>query len=125
MSKYIYVLIGGAIGSLVRFILSDFITNKFNSTFPYGTFSVNILGSFLIGFLFGLFSLNGQLDDKVRLLLFVGFLGGFTTFSSFALENLKLINQDFFSTSILYIILSNFLALLLVYVGYFIALKIK
>ncbi len=123
--KYLYIIIGGAIGSILRFLLSDLIVNKWNTTFPYGTFSVNLIGSLLIGLLFGLFSLNGQLDEKVRFLLFIGFLGGFTTFSSFALENMKLINTGLFSTSLLYILLSNFLGIALAFAGYFLGLKLK
>ena len=123
--KYLYIIIGGAIGSLLRFLLSDFIATKWNTTFPYGTFSVNLIGSLLIGFLFGLFSMNGQLDEKVRFLLFIGFLGGFTTFSSFALENMKLMNAGLFSTTILYILLSNFFGIGLAFAGYFLGMKLK
>ncbi|MFN8281977.1 MAG: fluoride efflux transporter CrcB [Chitinophagales bacterium] len=123
--KYLYVIIGGAIGSLLRFVLAEFITGKSNSAFPYATFSVNLIGSLLIGFLFGLFSVNGQLDDKVRFLLFVGFLGGFTTFSSFALENLKLMQASQISTALIYIFASNILGIALAFAGYFISIKLK
>lgn len=125
MIKYVYIIVGGAIGSLLRFIIADFITAKNTSSFPVGTFSVNIIGSLLIGFLFGFFSLNGELDDKLKFLVFIGFLGGFTTFSSFALENMKLINEGLISTSLLYILLSNVVGIGLAFSGYFAGMKLK
>ena len=125
MIKYVYIIVGGAIGSLLRFVIADYIAAKNNSDFPLGTFSVNIIGSLLIGFLFGFFSLNGELDDKLKFLVFIGFLGGFTTFSSFALENMKLINDGLISTSLLYILLSNVVGIGLAFSGYFAGLKLK
>lgn len=123
--KYLYVIVGGAAGSLLRLVAADFITAKNTSSFPAGTFSVNLIGSLIIGLLFGLFSLNGQLDDKIRFLLFVGFLGGFTTFSSFALENMKLLNEGLFGTALLYIILTNVLGIALAFTGYIAGMKLK
>jgi len=123
--KYVYIIVGGAVGSVLRFLVADFIASKNTSSFPSGTFTVNIIGSLLIGFLFGLFSLNGELDDKIKFLLFIGFLGGFTTFSSFALENMKLLNAGLFSTSILYILLSNIIGIAFAFAGYFAGLKLR
>lgn len=114
---------GGAIGSLCRFLVSDFIASKNSSNFPLGTFVVNIFGSLLIGFLFGLFSINGELDKTVKFLVFIGFLGGFTTFSSFALESVGLFNAGYFSTSLMYILLSNFIGIALALAGFYIATK--
>lgn len=123
--KYLYIVIGGASGSLLRFVLADFITNKSNSAFPYGTFSVNLAGSLLIGFLFGLFSVNGQIDDKIRFLLMIGFLGGFTTFSSYALETMKLVQTAQISTALVYVIASNVFGIALAFAGYTLGLKLK
>ena len=125
MIKYIYIISGGAVGSLLRFLIADYISGKNMTAFPAGTFSVNIIGSLLIGLLFGFFSLNGEVDDKLRFLVFIGFLGGFTTFSSFALENIKLLNDGFISTALFYILLSNIVGISLAFAGYFIGLKIK
>ncbi len=123
--KYVYIIIGGALGSLLRFLVADFISTKYSSFFPLGTFSVNVIGSLLIGLLFGLFSMNGQIDDKLKFFIFIGFLGGFTTFSSFALENIKLINEGLISTSLLYILLSNVVGIAIAFAGYFIGLKLR
>lgn len=123
--KYVYILVGGALGSLIRFWVSEFISNKYPTAFPSGIFFVNITGAFIIGLLFGLFTINGQLDDKLRFLLFVGFLGGFTTFSSFALENMRLLKDGLVFTSLLYIVLTNIAGIGLAFAGYYIGLKFK
>ena len=87
MFKLFLVGIGGFLGSILRYITSGFIFRILSKPyFPYGTLAVNILGCFLIGFLSGL-SENRQLfNPETRMLLFVGFLGGFTTFSTFGYE---------------------------------------
>ena len=123
--KYIYILVGGAAGSLLRFIISEYISAKYSSDFPVGIFFVNILGALTIGFLFGYLSDNQLLDDKLRFLLFIGLLGGFTTFSSFALENMRLIKDGLVFTSLLYIVLTNVLGIIVAFAGYFTALKIR
>lgn len=123
--KYIYILVGGAAGSLLRFIISEYISAKYSSDFPVGIFFVNILGALTIGFLFGYLSDNQLLDDKLRFLLFIGLLGGFTTFSSFALENMRLIKDGLILTSLLYIMLTNVLGIVVAFAGYFTALKIR
>ncbi len=123
--KYVYILAGGAIGSLLRFWITEYISSKNPSFFPVGTFSINIIGSLIIGLLFGLFSINGQLDDKIKFLLFIGFLGGFTTFSSFALENMKLLNEGLIGTSLFYILLSNVAGIASAFAGYFAGLKLR
>lgn len=123
--KYIYILAGGAIGSLIRFLISEYISFKYPSDFPTGIFFVNILGALIIGFLFGYLSDNELLNDKLRFLLFIGLLGGFTTFSSFALENMRLLKDGLVLTSLLYIVLTNVLGIALAFAGYFTALKIR
>ena len=123
--KFIYIAIGGACGSVCRYILSEYVSTKYTTNFPLGTLLVNTIGSLIIGFLFGFFSINGEVNDRLKFLVFIGFLGGFTTFSSYALENMKHLQNNFFSTALLYILLSNFLGILLAYFGYILALKLK
>jgi CrcB protein len=125
MMKYLYILTGGAAGSLIRYVLSEYVSSKYTTAFPIGIFLVNITGALLIGLLYGMFTVNGFIDDKLRFLLFIGFLGGFTTFSSFALENMKLLKDGLFLTSFLYIILTNTVGIALSFAGYFAGLKLR
>lgn len=90
---FISVFIGGGAGSFSRYLLSKFINDTANTLFPLGTFVVNIIGCFVIGFLFSAFE-ETLVQPERRLLLITGFLGGFTTFSSFGLETVKLLKGN-------------------------------
>jgi CrcB protein len=92
LDRYLLVMIGGATGSLMRYVLATAIMNRFGSRFPLGTVLINISGSFLIGFILTTLTVR-QNHPNLRLLLVVGFLGGYTTFSSFEWETLGLV-QD-------------------------------
>ncbi|HEY9676882.1 MAG TPA: fluoride efflux transporter CrcB [Drouetiella sp.] len=85
------VFIGGSIGSVLRYLSGFYLSNWFGTTFPWGTLFVNIVGSFVLGFVMS-FAINkpNALDSTTRLILTTGFCGGFTTFSSFAWETLSL-----------------------------------
>lgn len=92
MKSIILVGIGGAIGSIIRYVIS-ILSNKFwHSNFPIATFSVNILGCVLIGLLFAAAEKQNIINQDLKLLLITGFCGGFTTFSTFSLENIQLLN---------------------------------
>ena len=109
--------IGGFIGTCLRFLtgkLCSFITD---SPFPYGTFTVNIIGSFIIGILFGLAEKTNLLSPQMNVLLITGFCGGFTTFSSMADDMYLLIEQKHWFTFGAYTLLSFALGLLLVWAG--------
>ena len=83
--KYLLVMLGGGVGSLARYVAGAVITRRFGALFPLGTLVVNVTGSFLIGLLMTLLS-ERLPHPHWRLLLVVGFLGGYTTFSSFEWE---------------------------------------
>ena len=85
MKQVLLVFLGGGAGSIIRFLISRSLQNQ--SGMPYGTFTVNILGSLLIGMLIGLSLRNNLISNNLYLLLATGFCGGFTTFSAFAAEN--------------------------------------
>lgn len=95
MKIYAAIMIGGALGSAARFALSMWITEASQTTFPWGTFAVNVIGSFVIGVFGGLTGPDGPLlvSPEVRVFVAIGILGGFTTFSSFSLQTIMLL-QD-------------------------------
>jgi CrcB protein len=93
LKTLIFVGSGGFLGSISRFLASRLIQNNFPSAFPYGTFFVNITGCFLIGLIYGFSERSSMLTPGWKLFLTVGFCGGFTTFSTFANENLALLRD--------------------------------
>ena len=105
------VALGGAIGSLLRYLLSSI-----NTSFPWGTFAVNILGSLLIGLLVGLVS-KGVLSPEMKLLMVTGFCGGFTTFSTFANESFGMMKVGDVLQMALYVGVSVVIGILAVWGG--------
>jgi fluoride exporter len=108
--------VGSCIGGISRYLLSQFIQNKFLSAFPYGTLGVNLIGCFLIGIVFGL-SERGNITMEWRLFLATGVLGGFTTFSAFSNETVGLLRDGEFWYAFSYIICSIFIGLLATFTG--------
>ena len=108
---------GSFLGGVLRYLVSLYVQNNVLSAFPWGTFIVNILGSLLIGFLFGLSERLSFFDYEWRLFLAVGFCGSFTTFSTFANENLALLKEGSFFLFAVYTGLTIFLGLLAVFSG--------
>jgi fluoride exporter len=86
MYKYLIVALGGAVGSMLRFWGAGYVSGRLGTRFPYGTFVINITASFLIGFIMTVLSERTHLSPSWRYLLVVGFLGGYSTFSSFEYE---------------------------------------
>jgi fluoride exporter len=117
LNNILLVGIGGMLGSVARYLVSINIDSKLNSIFPYGTFAVNILGSLILGIVIGWTNAKGGESQSLKLLLATGFCGGFTTFSTFALENINLISQRLNHISIMYTIGSLVAGLLAVVVG--------
>jgi CrcB protein len=111
------VLVGSAVGGLMRFITSYLIQQKIGARFPTGTFAVNLIGCFLIGMIFSLAAKNAQGSDDLKLLLATGFCGGFTTFSAFAIENMELFKSGNNLTALTYILLSVTLGIFATFAG--------
>ncbi len=94
MDKLILIGFGGFIGSVMRYLVSGYVqTISRSNTFPYGTLAVNVIGSFIIGFLFYFIETRSSLNPQMRALLLFGFLGAFTTFSTFSLETYNLLRS--------------------------------
>lgn len=111
----IQVALGGAIGASGRYLTGLAATRIMGPGFPWGTLTVNVVGSFLMGLLAVV--LMAKFDNKLAPFLMTGVLGGFTTFSAFSLDAIKLIEGDQMSTAILYILASVLISLLALVAG--------
>jgi CrcB protein len=124
MRNLLLIFTGGGIGSLFRFGLSRFVNKMTTSPFPYGTFLVNVIGCFLIGFII---FYTERFDDKAgqwRFFLATGLCGGFTTFSTFSLENVQLLNDQRILLFLAYTIGSISIGILATYGGLLLAKNI-
>ncbi|ATA94150.1 fluoride efflux transporter CrcB [Capnocytophaga canimorsus] len=120
LKSLLYVGLGSALGGVFRFLCYFLITLKFGKNFPTGTFIINGIGSFLIGFLFVFFHKRNFSAD-LQIFLLTGVLGGFTTFSAFSLETLQLIEQKECYKAIIYVLGSVFLGVVACFGGYLLA----
>lgn len=120
IKNLILVAIGGASGSVLRYLVHWIVSKKSFSSFPYQTFFVNIIGCLLIGILVGYFSRFQNENESLKLLFITGFCGGFTTFSAFGLENLYMIQNQNYQLAFIYTTLSLILGILAVSLGIFI-----
>ena len=116
--QFIWIGIGGALGSILRFLLQSRVQHGAAGVFPYGTLTVNLLGSAVIGILAGLFE-STAVSQQLKLFLMVGILGGFTTFSSFSLENMQLFKSGHARLAVIYILTSNVIGITLALGGFF------
>ncbi len=109
-------MIGGAAGAAGRYLLAGWVQSTADAAFPWGTVAVNLVGSFLLGFVLQA-GVSGGVSVEVRLLLAVGFLGAFTTFSTFAYESLELLRAGLTQSALLYVGVNLLGGLFLVAVG--------
>ena len=118
MKHLLLVGLGGFIGSIARYAVSKLNIYMHFLAIPMGTLTVNVVGSFIIGVIVGISQKSEILSADVRLFLMVGICGGFTTFSSFSVENLMLIQNGQVFSALIYTFLSLFLGFTAVYLGY-------
>jgi CrcB protein len=120
MVKLLYLMLGGAIGTVLRYWISGLPHKIYDGSFPWGTLVVNLVGSFLIGLFWGLLG-RENISSNVRVFLFIGLFGSFTTFSTFAFESLNLIRDGNIKFAIINMLASNILGVLLVFAGFMIS----
>lgn len=120
MFRILVIAAGGAIGSAFRYIVSDLDYKFSNGIFPVSTLIVNVTGSLVIGFLWGIFD-RFVIPPDVRLFIFIGILGGYTTFSTFSLETFNLMRDGEYKIAAANVIFSNALSIAAVFLAYFVA----
>jgi fluoride exporter len=122
MIAYLWVAIGGALGSVGRFWLSGLVASRFGETFPWGTLVINVTGSFVIGVIGALASPEGRMDSPSRAFatqfLMIGICGGYTTFSSFSWQTLRLMQDREWLYAGGNVLLSVTLCMIAVWLGY-------
>jgi CrcB protein len=106
MTKVAFVAAGGALGAVARYLVNVSPLHSIFAHFPLPTFLINVSGSFLIGLLLIVLTDKFDIDDNLRMAIIVGFLGAFTTFSTFEMELYGLVRERYFATAILYLLLS-------------------
>jgi CrcB protein len=113
-------MIGGGLGAAFRHMTFVIVQNSSSSSFPTGTLAVNLIGSFFVGLLWCLLE-GAKLSPEIRFFIFTGFLGGFTTFSTFTREATQLFKVGAWQTALIYMSASNIMGILLVFAGYAVA----
>ena len=121
MKEVLIVGLGGFAGSISRYLLQNAIIHRFITIFPLGTFAINLIGSLSIGIIFGLADRFDWMNQEWRLFLAIGFCGSFTTFSTFAFDNLQLIKDGNYSQLFWYTSLSLILGVALAWLGFIMA----
>jgi len=117
VGKYFVVGVGGFVGSIARFWLATYVGQRMGTRFPYGTFLINASGSFLIGMVMTILTERTHLSPNWRYLIPIGFIGGYTTFSTFEYETLRAIQDGQFNIGLLNIVLSVLVGFLMVWMG--------
>ena len=121
LSKYMYIAVGGALGSIARFWVGSAVASRLGTKFPYGTFVINITACAIIGFSLTFLAKRTDLNPAWRFLVPVGFVGGYSTFSTYEWETLSTLRSGAFSIAALYAFSSLFLGLAAVWCGALIA----
>ena len=116
MKIILYIALGGSLGAILRYLLSNVIL-----TGPLGIFLCNVIGSFFMGYAVGILSVKYNISDEISKFIMVGLLGSFTTFSSYALNIYEMLEKNMIMFSIVYSTLTFFLTILALYLGIYIS----
>jgi fluoride exporter len=117
LMKYVMIALGGAVGAIARFALGAYVGQRMGARFPYGTFIINMSGSFLIGLIMTVLTERMQMSPNWRYLIPIGFIGAYTTFSTFEYETLRSLQEGQFTAGILNVVLSVTVGFLMVWLG--------
>jgi len=112
------VAIGGLTGAISRYRIDSHVSSKIKHRIPFGTLSVNLFGSFIIGLAYELFK-HHIMSSEFKIFIITGFLGAFTTFSSYSLHTLNLFEENKFKEGLTNLFLNNFLGIFMVFIGTF------
>ncbi len=119
--RFLLIAVGAALGANARYLVGMWAGSRFGADFPYGTLIVNVTGSLLLGFLLTLVTGRMRLSPDMRLLLAVGFVGSYTTFSSYTVESITLLRQGTLWLGLLNIFGNNLLGLICALLGAYLA----
>jgi CrcB protein len=117
MTKYLMVAIGGALGSVLRFWVGDYVSNRMGTRFPYGTFIINVTASFLVGLILTLLAERAHWSPNWRYFIPIGFIGGYSTFSTFEYETFRSFQDGEILMAGLNIVLSVIVGFVSVWLG--------
>jgi fluoride exporter len=117
LTRLLALAVAGAAGALCRYGLAGLVQSGAGARFPWGTLTVNLAGCFVAGLLFGLFETRWALDGEIRIIVFIGFLGAFTTFSGFMLETAELARDAQWTAAAGNLLLQNMLGACVLYAG--------
>jgi fluoride exporter len=121
LQNYLYIAAGGALGSLARYWIGSAVANRMGTKFPYGTFIVNITACLILGFFLTLLGKRPGVGPEWRFLIPIGFVGAYSTFSTFEWEAFSSLQTGAFLIAALYVVLSCFLGLVAVWCGVLLA----
>ncbi|MDE4543038.1 fluoride efflux transporter CrcB [Thermoanaerobacterium sp. R66] len=116
--EYVYIGVGGFFGAILRYLISTYYQSILHTVFPVETFFINIFGSFLLSYISNLSLEEFNVNFNIRLAITTGFIGAFTTFSTFTKETMDLIRNGKIAVAILYVLLSIFIGFIMSFMGF-------